>query len=255
MKKPSVLDKILENKREEIKGLSMPSSDRSKPVLDFKQALIDRKFICEVKKASPTLGDINPDASPEDFAKLYQSLGAAAVSVLTDKNFFKGSFSDLRYVAKSVDIPVLCKDFIIDEKQIDIAYASGADAFLLMATSLDKETYNRLYTYGKSLGLHILVEIHELKELEVVVDNRPEILGVNNRNLKNLQIDMEHGAEIISALRGFDVIVAESGMKSESDVKTMVEAGADAFLVGSGLMGADDPAEVFASLKRGLKCS
>jgi indole-3-glycerol phosphate synthase len=253
--KVSVLDKILANKAVEIENLTVPNMERQKPVLDFKQALLDRNFICEVKKASPTLGDINTGAEPEVVAKMYESFGAAAVSVLTDKTFFKGSFTDLKYVAKAVNIPVLCKDFIISEKQIDIAYRMGADAFLLMATSLKKEEYERLYSYGKSLGLHILVEIHEPDELEVVRDLKPEILGVNARNLKTLEIDKEHAADIIREIGDFDVIVAESGMKEESDIRLLSGAGANAFLVGSSLMGAKDPKSVFDSLKRGLLCS
>lgn len=249
-----VLGRILANKSREIEGLNVPEYERIKPVLDFRQAIIDRHFICEVKKASPTLGAINTGADVEEVAALYESLGAACVSVLTDKDFFGGSFKDLRLVAKKVNIPVLCKDFIISEKQIDMAYAMGADAILLMATSLSKEDYERLYSYAKGKGLQALVEIHEVEELEVVKDMKPDVLGINSRNLKTLKINLEKGAEIIKSLPEYDVKIAESGMKAESDVRLMSEAGAVGFLVGSSLMGADDPAEVFASLKAGL-CS
>lgn len=184
---------------------------------------------------------------------MYESLGAACVSVLTDRDFFSGSFKDLRLVASKVNIPVLCKDFIISEKQIDMAYVMGADAILLMATSLSKDEYERLYTYATDKGLHVLVEIHELEELEVAKGMKPAILGVNSRNLKTLEIDKKKGAEIIKSLPEYDVKIAESGMKDQADVKLMTDAGAVGFLVGSSLMSADDPAIVFESLKDGLR--
>lgn len=248
-----VLGRILANKKREIESLTVPVREREKPVLDFRQAIIDRHFICEVKKSSPTLGAINTGADVEEVASLYESLGAACVSVLTDRDFFGGSFKDLRLVANKVNIPVLCKDFIISEKQIDVAYRNGADAILLMATSLKKDEYNRLFTYAKQLGLHVLCEIHELEELDVVSDMPPLILGVNSRNLKTLDIDIQKGADIIKSLPEYEVKVAESGMKTEGDISIMSEAGAVGFLVGSSLMGADDPSAVFQSLKAGLK--
>jgi len=248
-----VLDRILQNKKREIESLVVSIRDRGKPVLDFRQAIIDRHFICEVKKASPTLGAINSDADVEKVAEMYESLGAACVSVLTDRDFFGGSFKDLRMVASKVSIPVLCKDFIISEKQIDMAYVMGADAILLMATSLSKDEYERLYTYATDKGLHVLVEIHELDELDVVRDMKPAILGVNSRNLKTLKIDKDKGADIIKSLPEYDVKVAESGMSESADIEMMSGAGAVGFLVGSSLMSAENPAEVFASLKAGLK--
>lgn len=247
-----VLGRILANKKREIESLNVPVAEREKPVLDFRQAIIDRHFICEVKKSSPTLGAINPGADVEKVAELYESLGAACVSVLTDRDFFGGSFKDLRLVAAKVQIPVLCKDFIISEKQIDVAYRNGADAVLLMATSLSKDEYNRLFTYAKQLGLHVLCEIHAVEELEVVSDMPPEILGINSRDLKTLEIDINKGAEIIKNLPQYAVKVAESGMKTGDDIRIMHEAGATGFLVGSSLMETDNPAAVFASMKAGL---
>lgn len=247
-----VLDNILANKRREIKTLKVPDRERTKPVLDFRQAILDRHFICEVKKASPSLGAINQGADPVQVAKMYESLGAACVSVLTDRDFFSGSFADLRDVAGNVGIPVLCKDFIISEKQIDMAYLMGADAVLLMATSLSREDYERLYGYVLELGMQALVEIHEVPELDVVRGMNPAVLGVNSRNLKTLEIDINKGADIIKNLPDSYVKVAESGMKTGEDVRLMRAAGAEGFLVGSSLMGAGDPKAVFESLKAGL---
>ncbi|ADD67947.1 Indole-3-glycerol-phosphate synthase [Denitrovibrio acetiphilus DSM 12809] len=254
MKCSDVLERILSNKRKEIELLSESVEERTKPLLDFRQAIIDRQFICEVKKASPSLGAINTGADVEKVAAVYESIGAGCVSVLTDKEFFGGSFDDLRKVTAKVSIPVLCKDFIITEKQIDVAYSMGADAVLLMATSLSREDYERLYSYVKGKGMQALVEIHELEELEIVKGMEPDILGVNSRNLKTLEIDLNKGAEIIRSLPEYEVKIAESGMKAEADIRLMSQAGAKGFLVGSSLMGADDPAGVFASLRSGL-CS
>jgi len=247
-----VLGRILANKKKEIESLSVPVGHREKPVLDFRQAIIDRHFICEVKKASPSLGAINTGANVEQVAQVYEELGAGCVSVLTDKDFFGGSFKDLRMVTKKINIPVICKDFIISRKQIDMAYAMGADAVLLMATSLSKDAYEDLFGYVKEKGMQALVEIHEVDELKVTEGMKPSVLGVNSRNLKNLDIDHNKGAEILKSLPEYDVKIAESGMRTEADIRLMSQAGAVGFLVGSSLMGAEDPKAVFASLKAGL---
>ncbi|MGE4266238.1 MAG: indole-3-glycerol-phosphate synthase [Deferribacterales bacterium] len=249
----SVLEKILENKRKEVKNLTVPFFPRKKKLLDFKASLMAKPFICEVKKASPTLGDINVGADPVETAKRYELMGAGAVSVLTDKEFFKGSFEYLRDVANSIDLPVLCKDFIIDEKQIYSAYVFGADAVLLMASALSKEDYERLYLYAKSKGLTVLTEIHEEEEYDIVSGINPDIVGVNARNLKTLEIDMDKAAGIISRLDKKHFKVAESGMKCADDIRKMRAAGADAFLVGSGLMSSPDPQAVFSDMAAGLK--
>lgn len=248
----SVLDKILKHKITEVAEMEIPDIQRKKPVLGFKKSLTEKPFICEVKKASPTLGDINTGADPVETAKRYEELGAGAVSVLTDKEFFKGSFEFLRDVAENINIPVLCKDFIISEKQIDVAYLYGADAVLLMAVALTKEDYERLYKYAKSKGLDVLTEIHEAEEFEIVRGADPDIIGVNARNLKTLEIDKNNAAKIIKNLDSSLFRVAESGMKEEADIRMMKDAGADAFLVGSSLMSAENPKAVFDDMAKGL---
>lgn len=248
----SVLDKILVQKRKEIETMETPTEPRQKDVLGFRKSLEQKPFICEVKKASPSLGDINTGADPVAVAKKYEAMGAGAVSVLTDKEFFKGSFQFLKDVTTAINIPVLCKDFIISEKQIDMAYACGADAVLLIAAALTSDEYERLYKYAKSKGLDVLTEIHEADEYDVVKGADPEIVGVNARNLKTLEIDKEKAAGIISGLGNGKFRVAESGMNTGDDVRKMKQAGASAFLVGSSLMLADDPEAVFKDLNGGL---
>lgn len=248
----SVLDKILIQKKKEIETLTLPAEPRQKKVLGFRASLAVKPFICEVKKASPSLGDINTGADPVSVAKKYESMGAGAVSVLTDKEFFKGSFQFLQDVASAINIPVLCKDFIISEKQIDMAYACGADAVLLIAAALNSADYARLYAYAVSKGLDVLSEIHEAEEYDTIKDVNPMIVGVNARNLKTLEIDKAKAAEIISGLGPDKFRVAESGMNTGEDVGRMKKAGASAFLVGSSLMLAEDPEAVFKDLNGGL---
>ncbi len=243
-----MLEKIIENKREELKSLEIYPHKRLKPVLSFVESLRTKPVIAEVKKASPSLGDINTEAVPADQAAAYERLGAGAVSVLCDKKFFKGSIYDLASVAAAVNLPVLCKDFIIDERQVQNAYNAGADCILLMASVLDKKALKYLAGKARALGLEILFEIHAEEEAEAVMECAPALVGVNNRNLKTLQIDMEYGARMLKSLRGSYLKVAESGMKTPSDVAMMRAAGADAFLIGSGLMSSDNMEELFRDI-------
>lgn len=243
-----MLDEIIANKREEVKTLKTFSGKRNKPVLDFCSSLAKKPIIAEVKKASPSLGDIDTTVNPVEQALIYEKLGAGAVSVLCDEKFFKGSLMDLAAVAEQVTIPVLCKDFIITEKQITNAYMAGADCILLMASVLSKEEMQFLAHKARVLGLEVLFEVHALEEIEVVLSCKPKLLGVNNRNLKNLEINMGYGAHMLDILKGDFIKVAESGMKKPLDVAMMRGAGADAFLIGSGLMASEDLESLFKEM-------
>jgi indole-3-glycerol phosphate synthase len=242
-----MLDKILAHKREELKNLRLLNTKRTKPVLNFCASLRKKPVIAEVKKASPSLGDINVTADPVKQAKDYERLGAGAVSVLCDEKFFKGSIYDLAEVAKNISLPVLCKDFILDERQIINAYNAGADCVLLMASALGKAEMMPLAAKARELGLEVLFEVHALDEIETVTACSPKLLGVNNRNLKTLEIDMGYGSEMLKilAMQEEYLLVAESGMRTPMDVIFMKDAGAKAFLIGSGLMGAGDLDELF----------
>lgn len=244
-----MLDEIIENKRREIETLKTFQGRRTKPVLNFRESLRKRPIIAEVKKASPTLGDINTAADPVAQAKAYERLGAGAVSVLCDEKYFKGHINDLAVVAAEVQIPVLCKDFIICEKQITNAYSAGADCILLMASVLNKEEMQYLARKARVLGLEILFEVHALEEIEAVLACEPKLVGVNNRNLKTLEINMGYGAHMLDILQGDYMKVAESGMKKAVDVAMMRGAGADAFLIGSGLMAAENMEQLFADMQ------
>jgi indole-3-glycerol phosphate synthase len=249
-----MLDEIIENKRKEIQTLKTFAGRRTKPVLNFVESLRTKPIIAEVKKASPSLGDINTNADPVKQALAYERLGAGAVSVLCDEKFFKGHINDLAAVAASVKIPVLCKDFILCEKQITNAYSAGADCILLMASVLNKDEMQYLARKARVLGLEVLFEVHALEEIEMVLACEPKLVGVNNRNLKNLEINMGYGAHMLDILQGDYMKVAESGMKKPMDVAIMKGAGADAFLIGSGLMASENMEELF-SLMQEAACS
>ena len=233
---------IIEYKKEFVANLPDLKQGRlrGRP-LDAVKSLRNKPFICEVKKASPSLGEINISADPAETAKIYGESGAGAVSVLTDEKYFSGSYDDLASVTAEADIPVLCKDFFIDTRQIDYAYAYGADIILIMASTLEKVHLERMADYAYNLGLNILFEIHEEAELEKLVNTDVKLLGVNNRNLKTLQIDKSAGAKLLQSLDGNYLKVAESGLETVDDIRMMRRAGADAYLIGTALMKSANP--------------
>lgn len=249
-----MLSQIIKNKEIEIKSLSRTGVKREKNILNPIESLKKKPFITEVKKASPTLGNINISADVVVQAKLYEKAGAGAVSVLTDEKFFKGSFEDLGKVTKNIGIPVLCKDFIISEIQVDIAYEMGADIILLIAKALPEEKLEQLAKYAKNKGLFVLFEIHHLDELQKLPVNFVDIVGVNSRNLETLQIDKNNAAEILKSVKGEFLKVAESGINSVQDVTNFKKAGADAFLIGSYLMQSENPEKAIKELYKGLTC-
>ncbi|HCW93304.1 MAG TPA: indole-3-glycerol-phosphate synthase TrpC, partial [Flexistipes sinusarabici] len=205
------------------------------------------------KKASPSIGEIKPDASPASQAEQYEKCGAGAISVLTDKYFFKGSFEYLKEVSEKVNIPVLCKDFIISERQIEAAYAYGADIILIIAAILTQEEIKKLSEKAREMKLHILYEIHTLEEYEKIKDLSPAMVGVNSRNLDTLEIDKQKGAHILNTLPDSFLKIAESGINSTEDIVNFRKAGANAFLIGTYLMQSGNIKESFQNLYRGLE--
>ncbi|WP_273264995.1 indole-3-glycerol phosphate synthase TrpC [Flexistipes sinusarabici] len=248
-----MLDKILANKKYEIEEIPEILPKRTKDIIEPLQTLKNKPFIAEVKKASPSAGEIKPDASPAEQAALYEKYGAGAVSVLTDKYFFKGSFEYLKEVSEKINIPVLCKDFIISERQIEAAYAFGADIILIIAAVLTQEEIGRLSEKARELNLYILYEIHTAEEYEKIKDFSPALVGVNSRNLDTLEIDKQKGAQILNTLPDSLFKIAESGINSPEDVANFRRAGADAFLIGTYLMKSDNIKKSFQNLYRGLE--
>lgn len=254
----TILDKIIDKKREEVsllKAAGLQYTADRKPVsfYDRVQTLTDMALIAEVKRASPSKGDINTGVDPIEQASIYADNGADAVSVLTDTPFFKGTMDDLVAVKSHVNIPVLNKDFIIDAIQIDRAYAAGADLILLIAASLDDDMMKRLYEHSREKELDVLVEVHDEAEMERALKLGARIVGINNRNLKTFDIDLAVTEQLLASYGKEDrLFVAESGIATKEDAIRMRDAGARALLVGETLMRAGNVAESVRSLKVGL---
>jgi len=223
----------------------------ARPPRDFIGALSDRPdvaVIAEVKKASPSRGLIAPDCEASKQALHYQDGGAACISVLTEPDFFGGAFTDLSDVSDAVDIPVLCKDFVIDPMQLFIARGHGADAVLLMVSILG-ESLAEYLDLATTLGLAALVEVHDRAELAIALAAKPRLIGVNSRDLRTLEVSPERVAPLLAEVKASGAIaVAESGVKKRANVEAAAEAGADAVLVGETLMRAEFPEDVLQEL-------
>jgi indole-3-glycerol phosphate synthase len=250
----NILDTIVEQKKLEVARLPervLAAGDLRDALLergerrDFIAALRDASrlaLIAEVKKASPSAGVICPDFDPVRIAKEYEAAGASCLSVLTDENFFQGSLDYLRQIRAAVKLPLLRKDFIIDERQILEAIEWGADAILLIVAILTDEQLKKFHSLATGAGLAVLVEVHDEAELERALKIGPGLIGVNNRNLKTFKVDLattERLAAKISpspATRHPSLLVAESGIHTRADAERLKACGANAILVGESLM-------------------
>lgn len=253
----TILDTIVEQKHREVALLPPPAPSVSglreaiqrragNGLRDFAGALRNPRLgrvglIAEVKKASPSAGIIRADFDPVAIARQYEAGGADCLSVLTDEKFFQGSLSYLREIRAAVTLPLLRKDFIIDERQILEAVEWGADAILLIVAILDDARLCRLHELARSAGLAVLVEVHDEPELERAMAMGAQLIGVNNRNLRVFQVDLGTTERLAVRLwrirsRGDTLLVAESGIHTASDVERLRAAGAGAILVGESLM-------------------
>lgn len=258
----TILDKIVATKREEIAAakLRRPVKElrarlaEAPPVRDFFAALAANrpiKLIAEVKKASPSAGLIRDNFDPVAIAITYQQHSAACISVLTDEPYFQGHLDYLSAIRAAVDIPVLRKDFILDEYQLTEARTAGADAVLLIAECLEPSQLAELHAAACNLGLTPLVELYEPGNLQAVLDAGARLIGVNNRNLHTFEVDLHHTLRIREQVPPDKLLVGESGIKTHDDVKLLEGAGVDAILVGESLMRqADIGAAVDALLRQ-----
>lgn len=223
----------------------------SRPVRDFAGALRDRTdiaVVAEVKKASPSAGPIAPERDASTQALHYQDGGAAAISVLTEPESFGGSFVDLSDVADAVDVPVLCKDFVVDPVQLFVARGHGADAILLMVSVLG-EKVSEFVDHAETLGLTPLVEVISARELAIALKAGARVIAVNSRDLHTLAVDPEGSREVLAeAVRAGAVVVAASGTRSRADVEAVAGAGANAVLVGEALMREAFPEDLLEEL-------
>ena len=252
---PVTLDQILDATRrgqpalrERGQALAREAA-RAAPVPSFEEALKRDHvaLIAEVKRRSPSAGSIREDLDPAERARMYARHGAAAISVLTDGPFFGGSVEDLR-AATGAGVPLLRKDFILDELQIMEARAAGASAVLLIVRALAPERLRTLLRAAVAQGLDALVETHTAAELDQAVEAGARIIGVNSRDLDTFRIDVEGAWALLARVPADLVAVAESGMSGPADVRRAAEAGADAALVGSALSAAASPAALVAAL-------
>lgn len=247
-----ILDEILAYKRKEIEALKRNgrfASPPSAPALnkrDFTGAiryLGAIRLIAEIKRRSPSKGELRKDLDAGAFAGIYQDAGAAAVSILTDERFFGGSMMDLSRGRSACSIPVLRKDFILDEVQIwQSAADDGADAILLVVAALKKAKLEGLLAEASRCGLAALVETHSENEVATALECGADIIGINNRNLESFEVNLETTHTLRSLIPDGKIVVAESGIHSRSDVKALEDSGVDAILVGEALVSSRDPA-------------
>lgn len=206
-------------------------------------------FICEVKKASPSKGVIAEQFPYLEIAKQYEEAGAAAISVLTEPDFFMGSDLYLKEIKAKVKLPLLRKDFTVDAYQIYEAKVIGADAVLLICSLLDTDTLREYLKITDSLGLSALVEAHTKEEIEAALDAGAKIIGVNNRNLKTFEVDLDTCIRLRESVPKERLFVAESGIKTPEDVKKLTKGGVDAVLIGETLMKSNEKKELLSRLR------
>ena len=247
----SFLEKILSAKRAEIDAARAlkPQSElerlaaKREDFRGFAESLARPgvRVIAEIKRASPSLGDIRPDLHPGDLALAYQNGGAAAISVLTEPAFFKGSAKDLKRARDFVELPILRKDFILSPYQVYETAAMGADAMLIIVRILDDETLQSLLALAHGIGLETLVEIHDEADAQRIVPLAPPLVGINNRDLAHFHTDTDRAARIAALLPRGSSVVAASGIHEEADIQRALAAGLRRFLVGETLVRHNDP--------------
>ena len=256
----TVLDEIVLGVREDLadRRRAVPDAEirrraeAAPPALDARTSLAGdgrtMGLIAEVKRATPSRGDLQEIPDPADLARRYAGAGAGAISVLTEERRFHGSLADLDAVRRAVSVPVLRKDFIVGPYQIHEARAHGADIILLIVAALDQATLSALLDRTESLGMTALVEVHTTEEADRALEAGATVIGVNARDLKTLEVDRDNFARIAPGLPSEVVKIAESGVRGPADLMAYAGAGADAVLVGEGLVTSGDPRVMVSDL-------
>lgn len=263
---PTILKKIVARKHEEINerksNISLSAMKKlaeqaniDNPVRGFAKALKSNVqagkagVIAEIKKASPSKGVLRADFHPEEIAQSYEKNGAACLSILTDRDFFQGHEDFLQAARRSCSLPVIRKDFIVDEYQVYEARAIGADCILLIAACLTGSKLQELDALAKHLHMDVLVEVHNKAELELALKySETELLGINNRNLHTFDLTLDTTFELLSSIPENRFIITESGIHTQADVQLMQQHKVNAFLVGEAFMKASDPGEKLSEL-------
>ena len=254
-----ILDDIVARKKErliELKSKSIQAELEKAAALaskprDFTAAL-ERggkpAVIAEIKKASPSAGEIRANLEVAEIAASYERAGAAAISVITEEDFFQGKLRYLTEVKTAVSLPILCKDFIIDPIQVVAARAAGADALLLIAAILEQSSLLELLAMARDLSMACLVEVHNEEEMERVLKTDARIIGINNRNLRTFQVSLDTTLTLRPSIPSDRLVVSESGIQELSDLQSLASAAVDAVLVGTSLMRAEDPGQKLREL-------
>ena len=255
-----ILDRILDAKRERVavlRGRRSWSSLEQDPLFHEKRRSLSGalrrgegpiRFLCEIKRASPSAGLIRGDADAEKIARAYAQAGASAISLLTEEEFFQGRPDELP-VVRRLGLPVLMKDFLVDPYQVGLGRALGADAVLLIAAVRDRPLLEEVRAAARDLGLDALVEVHSAEELPLALSLEPELIGVNNRDLRSFSVDLAVSEELFPQLPSEWVRLAESGVRTRDDVLRLQACGFDALLVGESLMRAGDPGRALRELR------
>ncbi|MCE7793312.1 indole-3-glycerol phosphate synthase TrpC [Salipaludibacillus sp. CUR1] len=250
----SVLDRIVEKKKKETESLTVPGERLvTKPPVSLCQSIEHSRhplgIIAEVKKASPSKGLLTSDFQPVTIAKEYERIGAAGISVLTDEEFFQGHASYLTNIKKEVSLPILRKDFIIDEKQVTFSERIGSDAILLIATILEGSQLAELHAQAESLSMEVLVEVHNEAELEKVLTHvTPRLIGINNRDLSTFKTDLSITSRLRPLIPENALLISESGIHSKKDVDFLLNENVNGLLVGEGFMKSDNKQAFLHSL-------
>lgn len=258
----TVLDKILEHKHAEVKErknrvslaqLRERIAQQAVPrgfVLALQRKIAQQQpaVIAEIKKASPSKGVIREDFEPAAHARSYEQAGAACLSVLTDEAFFQGHDDYLLAARAAVELPVLRKDFVVDEYQIFEARALGADCILLIVAALPIMALTTLYQCARNLGLDVLIEVHDANEMAAALSLQPDLVGVNNRNLKTFETDINHSLALAPQVPASTLLVTESGIGDAQTIARLRGADIHAFLVGEAFMRQPDPGQALATL-------
>jgi indole-3-glycerol phosphate synthase len=254
-----ILTRIIEAKRKRLEAAKMRvpepivkrMAETAKPVPSFREALeIPRRvrIIAEVKKASPSKGVLKPDLVPQDQASAYAGAGACAISVVTEEDFFHGDLGWIGKIGDTSGLPVLRKDFIFQPFQVYETRASGASAILFIAAMLRPDELKDLMALARRLNLEALVEVHDEIELGEALEAGASIIGVNNRDLKTFEVDIQTSLRLAGLIPNDRLFVVESGLQTRSDIDLLLDAGADAFLIGEHLLTAVDPAAAIRGL-------
>jgi indole-3-glycerol phosphate synthase len=256
----NILDRIVEARRESVAhrkrvlpevALKIAIEKKIPPPRDFASALTRNgiNIIAELKKASPSKGLLREEYASAVLASGLEAAGAAALSVLTEEDFFHGSLGDLKEASRVTKVPILRKDFIIDPWQVWEARAAGADSFLLIAAILSDTTLGELLVLGRKLKMEPLVEVHERGELDRVIGVGAKIIGVNNRDLRDFHVHIETSLSLIEMIPEDCIAVSESGLRTRGDIEKLRRAGFDAFLIGEHLMKEADPGSALRALR------